>query len=62
MASFRPLNLETAVQDDKVMQNFDLQSLLIGGDHSQMVKAPLSEVIVDQKIASIYRLQLPFLG
>jgi hypothetical protein len=32
--------LETAVQDDKVMKDFDLQSLLIGGDHSQMVKAP----------------------
>ena len=29
-----------AVQDDKVMLNFDLESLVIGGDHSQEVKAP----------------------
>ncbi len=34
------LNLETAVQDDKVMQDFELESLLMGGDHSQKVKAP----------------------
>jgi hypothetical protein len=33
-------NLETAVQDDKVMQDFELESLLMGGDHSQKVKAP----------------------
>ena len=33
-------NLETAVQDDKVMQDFDSESLLMGGDHSQKVKAP----------------------
>jgi pimeloyl-ACP methyl ester carboxylesterase len=32
--------LETAVQDDKVMQDFELESLLMGGDHSQKVKAP----------------------
>jgi hypothetical protein len=31
--------LETAVQDDKVMQDFDLESLLMEGDHSQKVKA-----------------------
>jgi 2-oxoglutarate dehydrogenase E1 component len=35
-----PLNLEMAVQDDKVMQYFELGSLLMGGDHSQKVKAP----------------------
>ncbi len=34
------LNLETAVQDDKVMQDFELELLLMGGDHSQKVKAP----------------------
>ena len=34
------LNLETAVQDGKVMQDFELESLTTGGDHSQMVKAP----------------------
>ncbi|MEI8366059.1 MAG: hypothetical protein WCF65_06545 [Parachlamydiaceae bacterium] len=34
------LNLETAVQDDKVMQGFESESIVIGGDHSQMVKAP----------------------
>jgi exodeoxyribonuclease V beta subunit len=33
------LNLETAVQDDKVMQDFELESLLMEGDHSQKVKA-----------------------
>ncbi len=33
-------NLETAVQGDKVMQNFELESLTIGGKHSQKVKAP----------------------
>jgi competence protein ComEC len=32
--------LETAVQDDKVMQDFELESFLTGGDHSQKVKAP----------------------
>jgi 23S rRNA (cytosine1962-C5)-methyltransferase len=35
-----PINLETAGQDDQVMQDFELESLLIGGDHSQKVKAP----------------------
>jgi hypothetical protein len=34
------LTLETAVQDDKVMQDFELESLLMGGDHSQKVKPP----------------------
>ncbi len=34
------LNLETAVRDDKVMQDFESELLLIGGDHSQKVKAP----------------------
>ena len=33
------LNLETAVQDNKVMQDFELESLRMGTDHSQMVKA-----------------------
>ena len=33
------LNLETAVQDDKVMQDFDSESLSIGVEHSQKVKA-----------------------
>jgi len=32
--------LETAVQDDKVMQDFELESLTSGGEHSQKVKAP----------------------
>jgi hypothetical protein len=31
--------LETAVQDDKVMQDFELESLSMGVDHSQTVKA-----------------------
>ena len=34
------LNLDSAVQDDKAMQDFDSESLLIRGDHSQKVKAP----------------------
>ena len=34
------LNLETAVQDGKVMQDFELESLITGGEHSQKVKAP----------------------
>jgi hypothetical protein len=33
--------LETAVQGDKVMQGFELESLSIGVDHSQKVKATL---------------------
>ena len=33
------INLETAIQDDKVMQDFDLESLLMGADHSLWVKA-----------------------
>ena len=32
-------NLETAVQDNKMMQDFELESLRMGADHSQMVKA-----------------------
>ena len=32
-------NLETAVQDNKLMQDFDLESLPMGAGHSQMVKA-----------------------
>ena len=39
MGKFVMINLETAVQDNKVMQNFDLESLPMGADHSQMVKA-----------------------
>jgi len=34
------LNLETAVQDGKVMQDFELEPRPAGGDHSQKVKAP----------------------
>jgi uncharacterized protein len=33
------LNLKTAVQDDKVMQDFDLESLSMGADHFQTMKA-----------------------
>jgi 2-succinyl-5-enolpyruvyl-6-hydroxy-3-cyclohexene-1-carboxylate synthase len=33
------ISLETAVQDDKVMQYFELESLSMGVDHSQKVKA-----------------------
>jgi dehydrogenase/reductase SDR family member 12 len=33
-------NLETAVQNDKVMQDFELELLLMGGGHSQKVKVP----------------------
>ncbi len=32
--------LETAVQDDKVMQDFESELPQVGGDHSQVVKAP----------------------
>ena len=32
-------NLETAVQGDKVMQDFELELFAMGADHSQMVKA-----------------------
>jgi hypothetical protein len=39
-AIFSRFNLETAVQDDKVMEDFELESLMMGGDHSQKVKAP----------------------
>ncbi len=35
-----PIILETAVQDDKVMQDFESEPPQVGGDHSQMVKAP----------------------
>ena len=34
------LNLETAVQGDKVMQDFELEPFEMGADHSQKVKAP----------------------
>ena len=32
-------NLETAVQDGQVMQDYKLESLLMGGDHSLMVRS-----------------------
>ncbi len=32
--------LETAIEDGKVMQDFDLESLPTEGEHSQMVKDP----------------------
>ena len=32
-------NLDSAVQDDKAMQDFESESLLMGADHSQKVKA-----------------------
>ena len=38
-SSNKNFNLETAVQDNKVMQDFDLESLSMGPDHSQTVKA-----------------------
>ncbi len=34
-------NLKTAVQDAKAMQDFDSESLLMGAEHSQKVKAAL---------------------
>ena len=37
--TYSTLTLETAVQGDKVMQDFELESLPIGVDHSQKVKA-----------------------
>jgi len=39
MTEKKHFNLETAVQDDKVMQDFELESLPMGVDHSQKVKA-----------------------
>lgn len=33
-------NLETAVRDGEVMEDFDLESFPIGGEHSQTVKGP----------------------
>jgi hypothetical protein len=44
------------------MRDFELESLLMSCDHSQKVTAHPSEAIMAQKIASLYRLQLPFLG
>jgi hypothetical protein len=32
--------LETAIQDDKIMEDFELESLLMGDDHCHQVKAP----------------------
>ncbi len=40
LAPGKLLNLETAVQGDKVMKDFELESLTFGGGHSQKVKAP----------------------
>ncbi len=34
------INLETAVRDGEVMQDFDLESFPIGGSHSRTVKGP----------------------
>ncbi len=44
------------------MQDFDSESLPTGDAHSQRCWGPLSEAILDQKVASICRLQSPFLG
>ena len=54
--------LETAVEDGKVTQDFELELLITGGEHSQKVKAPRLLAIVAQKIALVCRLQLLFLG
>jgi len=35
----KSLNLETAIQGDKVMQDFESGSFAMGVDHSQKVKA-----------------------
>jgi hypothetical protein len=35
-----------AVQEDKVMEDFELESLQMEGDHSQKVKAHPSEAII----------------
>ncbi len=51
--------LDSAVQEDKAMQDFESESLLMRGDDSQKVKALTSKVIIAQKIVSIYPLQLP---
>ncbi len=37
---YSPFNLETAIGPSQEMQDFELESLSIGGDHSQKVKAP----------------------
>ena len=41
--------LETAVKDDKVMQDFELEPISMGDDHSQMVKAAPIEIGSDSK-------------
>jgi hypothetical protein len=39
LKSFTFFNLDSAVQDTKAMQDFESESLLMGAEHSQKVKA-----------------------
>jgi hypothetical protein len=55
-------NLETAVGPRQKVQYFELESLGMGAEHSQEVKAAPSQVILALKIVLFDRLQLPFLG
>ena len=54
------LNLKTAVGNGKVMQDFDSELVPVEGHIPQVVKDLSVGTVQDQKIASIYRFQLPF--
>ncbi len=60
------LNLKTAVQDAKAMQDFDSESLLIGAEHSQKVQAaPIKsdcgskDCVALASSTAVFRLKLP---
>jgi hypothetical protein len=58
----RKFNLKTAVEDVKVMEDLELESLTTGAEHSPRGRRPWLLAIMAQEITSICRLQLPFLG
>src|SRR5262245_9723742 len=54
--------LKTAVEDDKLTQSFESESLPSGGAFPFGNVRPLTEVILTQNLAPLYHLELPFLG
>jgi len=56
------LNLYSAVQNDKAIQDLSQNHFDAERSFPKGEAAPASKVVLAQKIASIYRLQLPNLG
>ena len=56
------MNLETAVRYDKVMQSIDPSPFVREIASITWECSPLAQTILNQKYASLYHIELPFLG